>query len=390
MSADDALRVVLAVGDRELEARLGRELPAAGVAILARALDGPGLLEAARAPGVDAVLVDARLHRLDAALLDELRRRLPTVVLAEGDAAAGDARGASVIPAGSAVASIAEALRAAPRRPAGEQPVLGAVPAAAPAPAPPSSRVVVVTGGKGAPGRTTVAIALAEVLGAGGARVILLDADLRGGNVAPYLDLDPRRGLLVAAGGVDPRPERVADELQAGPRCAVLGGLERAELAARLPAGFLGAALDQLRRRADWVIVDAGGPPPPAVLGAATDVVVVTGADLISIWNGRVAVPALRAGAPAARFHLVVNRREGREHYTAAEIGEVLALPVLGGVREDRRAARRAIDARRPLSAVGGGASRDLRAIAAALVAAPVSAAAGARAVAAAGAMGDA
>ncbi|MCA9849171.1 MAG: hypothetical protein KC461_00795, partial [Dehalococcoidia bacterium] len=346
MSGPAPLRVVLAVGDPALEARLGRELPAAGVVIRSRALDGPGLLAEARAPGVDAVLVDARLHRLDAALLDELRRlRVPVVIL--GADAAATAREGNVVPVGSTVASIAAALHAAaPRH----------------APLPPSpvapedlaeegerARVVVVAGGKGAPGRTFVAIALADVLGAAEDEVVLVDGDLRGGNVAPYLDLDPRRGLLAVAGGPDPLPARLAAALQPGAHSAVLSGIERPELARRLPAGFLAEVVDQLRVGRDWVLVDAGHPAPPGLLAIASDIVVVTGADLVSIWNTRVALPALRDAAPAARLHLVVNRREGREHYTAAEIGVVLALPVLGAVREDRGGARRAIAARRPL-----------------------------------------
>ena len=45
------------------------------------------------------------------------------------------------------------------------------------------------------------------------------------------------------------------------------------------------------------------------------------------------------------------------------EIERALGLPVLGVVREDRKAARRAITKQLPLSAVGGRAARDLRAI---------------------------
>ena len=66
-----------------------------------------------------------------------------------------------------------------------------------------AGNVIAVVSGKGAPGKTTVAIGLAAALGERGRRVVLVDADLRGGNVGAYLDLDPRRGLFGLAYGAD-------------------------------------------------------------------------------------------------------------------------------------------------------------------------------------------
>ncbi len=58
---------------------------------------------------------------------------------------------------------------------------------------------------------------------------------------------------------------------------------------------------------------------------------------------------------------------KGREHYDAGEIERALGLPVLGTVREDRAAARRVIDRQVPLTAAGGRAAADLRALAGSL-----------------------
>ena len=372
---DTAPRVLLAAGDQTLEQRLARELPEHGVTVARRALDASGLIEAASASDVDVALISADLHRLSESTLHALRARgLPTVLLAN-DPAYTERFGTltRVLPAGASAATIATALdeararglrplESAPERPGGE---MG--PVAAPEPGR-GGRVIAVVSGKGAPGRTTIAIAFATEWRRAGMDTVLLDADLRGGNVAAYLDLDPRRGLVGAAAGAGALAERVETELQSGAGCAVLAGVERPELAVTLSPELLGEVLVTLRARFERVVVDLGVPPEPALLRAADELVVVVGADLVSIWNAQAALPALRQAAPAARFHILINRREGREHYTPEEIARVLDVPVLGAVGEDRKAARRAITEQVPLSETRSGAARDLRAAAHALL----------------------
>ena len=379
MSGGGGPRVLLAAGRRDLERRLARELAEAGLEVGGRCLDGPSLLERAGEPGWDAVLASCELHRLSGGVLAELSERRMPVVLLAGDA--GDASRLAglgrVLPASSPGEVVAAALRqaAAPGAPAADP----AVPAAdvPPAAHPPEAardvpaagatpraggRVVALTSGKGAPGKTTVAIALAALLAEGGSDVVLADLDLRGGNVAPCLDLDPRRGLagLAAAGS------RLDRELQEGPGCPVLAGVERPELAAALHGGALSGALSELRARFGTVVADLGAPPEPGLLRAADELLLVTGADLVSVWNARTALPALRRQARAAP-RAVVNRRDGRGHYGAGEVSRALGAEVLGVVREDRESAHRALSRQVPLSAAGGAAAPGLRALARAL-----------------------
>lgn len=381
MSSGVRLRVLLAAGRRELERRLVRELTGAGLEVGGRCLDGPSLLERASEPGWDVVLASRDLHRLTGGVLQALSERGIPVVLLAGDA--GDASRLAglgrVLPASSPGEVVAAALRraAAPGAPS----VTAADPAAAaadpPAALPPQAardvpapgaipqaggRVVALTSGKGAPGKTTLAIALAALLAEQGEGVVLADLDLRGGNVAPYLDLDPRRGLvgLAAAGGSLDR------ELQEGPGCPVLAGVERPELAAALDGGALHGALSELRGRFDVVVADLGASPGGGLLRAADELLLVTGADLVSLWNARTALPALRREAEA-RPRAVVSRREGRAHYGPGEVARALGIDVLGVVREDREGAHRAVARQIPLSAAGGRAASDLRALALAL-----------------------
>lgn len=377
------LRVLLAAGSRELEGRLTRELPAAGIVITGRCLDGPSLLERATEPGSDAVLAVANLHRLTGETLRALAESVPLVLLTgPADDLAQLSEFGCVVPAGAPAAVVAAALHQAAqpgiRR---RDPVEATAPRATPAPSPDGSpsrsaeigrrggRVVALTSGKGAPGKTTLAIALAALFAEDGSQVVLLDADLRGGNVAPYLDLDPRRGLV----GLSAADARLDDEVQQRPDFSVLAGVERPALAAGLRPGTLRAALGELRGRFETVVVDLASTSSDqprtdllaaGLLRAGDELLLVTGADLVSIWNARVGLPAIREQAGAATLSAVINRRHGRDHYDAGEVGRVLGIPVAGIVREEPESAGRAARKQVPLPAAGGKVTLDLRALA--------------------------
>lgn len=220
-----------------------------------------------------------------------------------------------------------------------------------------------------------MAIGLAAVLAEKGRRVVLVDADLRGGNVVGYLDLDPRCGLLglTFGGNGGSGKARLEDELQEGPGFMVLAGMERPESWHRVSAELATAAVTTLRALFEDIVVDVGevvggvsSSTTDAILRLADRVLLVAGADLVALWNARSAVRHLREGLGIAEetMAVVLNRREGREHYAAREVERALGLLVLAAVREDRRAARRAIEQQVPITAVRGRAARELRALA--------------------------
>ncbi|TAJ19085.1 MAG: hypothetical protein EPO65_07590 [Dehalococcoidia bacterium] len=383
-AAGSTVRVLLATADRALEARLVAGLSGEGIVVVGRALDGPSVLEQALDAGaqvaggadaepIDVVVMSAALHGLGEATLLALRERgMPVLLLAAGEGEARRVAGLapSVLASEPAVA-IAEAVRrtrdgdhtlTATERPAGA--AVAEWEAERPAAGDTAGRVIAVTSGKGAPGKSTVAIALAAALGGAGYTVALVDADLRGGNVAPYLDLDPRRGLVGLATGGGPLGARLDGELQPAGTFAVLAGVERPELAGAVSPDLVTGAIALLRARYERVVVDLASSAPRDLLLAADQVLLVTGADMVSLWNARVALRSFGADI-AQRCAAVLNRREGREHYDGDEVEEALRIPVAGVVREDRTAAREAIERQVPLAATGGKAAVDLRALAA-------------------------
>jgi Flp pilus assembly CpaE family ATPase len=208
--------------------------------------------------------------------------------------------------------------------------------------------------------------------------VVLVDADLRGGNVGPYLDLDPSRNLLGLGVGRHGSPASMAvdEELQEGPGFAVLAGIERPETHGALTPELVIAAVTHLKDFFEDVLVDAGevtaatvSPVADALCRTADEVLLVSGAGLVAVWNAQCCLGYLREdlGLAADSLGIVVNRREGRGHYGAREVEQALGLSVLAVVPEDRRAARRAAAAQLPITAAGGKVAREFRSLAARL-----------------------
>ena len=102
-------------------------------------------------------------------------------------------------------------------------------------------RLVAVTGGKGGPGATTLAVGLAGAWAAAGQSVLLVDLDPAGGDVAAHLPVaDVRRGVapLLGSPGVPPGPAAVLAEVaQVNQRLGLLAGLARPDAAGLVRAG---------------------------------------------------------------------------------------------------------------------------------------------------------
>ena len=232
-----ALQVFTAVTGAAWESELVGALDRAdhGVTVVRRCVDVSELLAAAATGTGQAALLSAELRRLDG---DAVARLEAAGVAVVGPGRArrrparptGCASSASrrVLPADAEPEAIARALREAvagapaPGRdvadPRAALPALG-VPVASPSERPAGrGRVVAVWGPTGAPGRTTVAVGLADEAARLGVSTLLVDADVYGGVVAQVLGLlDESPGLAGAA--------RLAGARHAGRRGAGPAGL---------------------------------------------------------------------------------------------------------------------------------------------------------------------
>ncbi len=150
------------------------------------------------------------------------------------------------------------------------------------------AQVVMVTSTLPGAGKTTVSANLALTLSQNGARVILVDLDLRKPSVKRTLGIKtPSRGLpeLLSGDGTDVRAALLPIEksrltLLAGDRAA-------ADPRQQLNSRRLGAILDELRQEADFIVLDT---PPCGILADSAGVARLADCTLYVLRSGAVEV----------------------------------------------------------------------------------------------------
>ncbi|MBA3339902.1 MAG: chromosome partitioning protein [Geodermatophilaceae bacterium] len=395
--------VLTAVTGATWEADLVGELDRAdhGVTVVRRCVDLAELLAAAAAGTARAALLSAELRRLDRDAVTRLYAAGIAIVglIDPGDEVAENRLRAlgvgQVLTADAGADLIAAALREAADG-LGEASVrfdLGDPGAAMPrlgTPTPPPSipigrgRIVAVWGPTGAPGRTTVAVNLADEAGRLGVPSMLVDADVYGGVVAQYLGLlDESPGVAAAArsasaGTLDAAAlARIAWAVT--PNLRVLTGLSRADRWPELRPSSLATVLERSRALAELVVVDCGfcleqdeelsydtaaprrNGATLSLLAAADVVLCVSGADPVALQRTVRALAELRETLPDLVPMVVVNR--ARPVVVPGDVRAEIAgaLDRFAGVRDpvflphDAKATDAALAAGRTLAEVASG-----------------------------------
>ncbi|WP_222266506.1 AAA family ATPase [Modestobacter marinus] len=415
-----ALQVFTAVTgaawESELVGALDREDH--GVTVVRRCVDVADLLAAATTGTGQAALLSAELRRLDGAAVARLTAAGVAVV---GLVEPGDDRSAErlrqlgvvrVLSADAEPEEIARALREAVAGvpaaghdvgdPRAALPALG-LPPEGPGPPAGEGRVVAVWGPTGAPGRTTVAVGLADEAARLGVGTLLVDADVYGGVVAQVLGLlDESPGLAAAArqagaGTLDVAAlARLAWSVR--PRLRALTGLARPDRWPELRPQGVAVVLGEARRLAALTVVDCGfsveedeelsfdtaaprrNGATLTVLEAADTVVCVSGADPVALQRTVRALGELRDVLPGVHPVVVVNQvRRGPvpgdpRREIAAALARFTGCEVAAFLPADRRATDAALAAGRTLGEVAPGSAlrTALRALAAELTGVPV------------------
>ncbi|MBP2437608.1 AAA family ATPase [Microbacterium amylolyticum] len=243
--------------------------------------------------------------------------------------------------------------------------------------------ITVVWGPHGAPGRTTLAMAIAASRAMGGVRTAIVDADTHAPAVAQRLGLaDDAPGFPAACRQTDygvldgPELTRLSVPVEIGRQpLEVLTGINRPSRWPELSARRVHAALDTARSWCDDVIVDVAAPLESseevlsdadapsrnaatlAALAAADRVVAVASADAVGLARFVRGVTQIQEIAPTATIIPVVNHlRRGAlgvdgKSQARRLLGRFAALDQIAFLPHDMRTADRALlDARPVLS----------------------------------------
>jgi MinD-like ATPase involved in chromosome partitioning or flagellar assembly len=349
-----------------------------GMVVLKRCVDVDEALATCSAGQADAAVVALDAPGLDPTAVDVLHRHGVRVVAVGREDEAARTRagriGVDALVGDDDLELLPDALEAAEDAAAYDEIPAGSRLAEGPSPLDPPGRTLVVWGPTGAPGRTTVAVAVAALLARRGLRTTLVDADPYGGSVAQHLGiLDEVSGLLSAArltgeGTLESRVgtvQRAIDD-----RLTVVTGLPRAERWVEVRAGVV-EHLVEVTRTAGHVVVDTGfgleddpsadfGVRPgrnQLTLGAlevADELLVVGTADPIGLSRLARGLVDLRERCPGVPLRVVVNRMRptlGWSEHDIAGMAEGFArIASIHFLPDDRVAADRALTTGTPLT----------------------------------------
>ncbi len=325
-------RVLLAVSDRRQEADLIAALRGSpgGAELSRRCVDLADVLAAASTGCADVALLSASLRRLDRDAVAMLRRQGVEVVVVTADRGDADSDAPADPWAAWGVRAVVgpdpqDVLRAVLAGPASSGPRTE--------PRGTTGHLVAVWGPTGAPGRTTVAVTVADELARLGHDTLLADADTYGASVAQVLGLlDDTSGLasvtrLAATGRLDPAAcARATVALPSGVH--VLTGVARPDRWVELRGDSLQAVWSWAGSTYAFVVLDCAfglggglagswpsevGPPDRdeatlASLAVADTVLAVGSADPVGLVRLARDLPAVVERAPAAQVRVVVTR----------------------------------------------------------------------------------
>lgn len=344
--------LLIAVGTAGFEASLlrvaesGRELH-----VVRRCVDLADLLASAATRQAQVALVSAELPGLDRATVARLREeRLAVVGAVDGspdqEAMLRRVGVTDLLPADAldGLASVvAEAVSGAPR---GDHVPQHAAAERGSAVDRDGAQVLAVWGPAGAPGRSTVALGVADELARAGLPTLLVDLDVYGGSLAQSLGmLDESSGLLAATraantGQLDGTV--LADLARRVDDLSVLTGLPRADRWTEVRPALLRELIAVARSTYRWTVLDCAfsleldeelsydtsaprrnGATLTALAEAAT-VLVVARPDAIGLGRLVRGLAELAVAVPTARPRVVVNGMRGTLGWSADEVRATL------------------------------------------------------------------
>ena len=217
-----------------------------------------------------------------------------------------------------------------------------------PAPLAPISsygKVIVVYSPKGGTGCTTVAVNLAVAMHNDETPVVLVDGNLQFGDVAIFLNEQPKNSVIDLTPRADELDPEIVEEVlmrHASTGLKVLAAPFRPEHAEDVSGEELVKVLNYLRRLYAYVIVDSSSDLSDATLGILQDasdlIVLLTTQDIPAIKNARLFLDLVDAlGIERRRILFVMNRFDKRIGITPEKVRDNFKQEVVAVLPLDER-----------------------------------------------------
>jgi len=200
------------------------------------------------------------------------------------------------------------------------------------------SKLITVTSGKGGVGKTTTAINLGAALNAFGNDVIILDGNITTPNVGLHLGAPM---VPVSLNHVLSGKAKVADaiyEHESGTKI-IPSSLSVKELK-KINHNKLKDVGKKLRKLADYVIYDSAaglGGEAIAAMESADEIIIVTNPEIPAVTDALKASKLVEQIGKPIKGVIVTRVKGSKTEMPISNVGEMLELPILGVVPEDRR-----------------------------------------------------
>ena len=216
-----------------------------------------------------------------------------------------------------------------------------------------SSKIITVYGAKGGQGKTTIATNLALMLARQKKKVAILDLDLLFGDVHIFMDAEPKETIS------DLMQESFSNNIDSirtfmtvhSSGIHILCAPKTPEYAETVTGDRIQSLLSLLRSYYDYIIVDTAvnfSDPTLAALEASTTILFITGLDVSTLKNSKVAMSVLESLGQKKKVRVIINRAVEINSITVSDVQRIVDAPILSRIPSDYMVAVAALNQGQP------------------------------------------
>ena len=218
-----------------------------------------------------------------------------------------------------------------------------------------TSKIITVYGAKGGLGKTTIATNLALMLAKQKKKVAILDLDLLFGDVHIFMDVEPKETISdLMQESFSNNIDSIRAFMTVHPSgIHILCAPKTPEYAETVSGDRIQSLLALLRSYYDYIVIDTAvnfSDPTLAALEASTLVLLVTGLDISTLKNSKIAMSILESLGLKKKIRVIINRAVEISSITVADVQRIVDAPILARIPSDYLVAVAALNQGQPFT----------------------------------------